>query len=228
MSRYDTAYLELEDNQGVGVFEFNLGLKTSGELDKNYLMGDRGQYITEIFNVSDEIGDIDANTTDRRAGFWVDGGAGNYSERLEFETGLEPVEWGDGSGGTGQSNVTPRDASGQGVKPLARYQVLSLWLARTLTDSRNPARLYFGEWATGKHHPEAGAFNQAMPCAVTNFQPEMPDTSGGESPSTMRGVIELSMVTPFADYNPPDWMADSNVGTFVDQAAEELGVIPDE
>ena len=226
MSRYDTAYLEVEDNQGVGVFEFNLGLKTSGELDKNYLMGSRGQYISEIWDQSDALGEIDA-LAERRAGFWIDGGAGNYSERLEFETGLEDVEWGDGTGGIGIDNVTQRDASGADVKPLTRYQVLSLWLSRTLTDSRNPARLYWGEWATGKHHPNAGAFNQAMPCAVTNFQPEMPDTDG-ESPSTMRGTIELSLLVPFGSYDPPDWMADSNVGTFIDHAAEQLGVIPDE
>jgi hypothetical protein len=226
MSRYDTAYLEVEDNTSTAVFELSLGLRTSGELDKNYLMGSRGQYITEIFNVTDELGEIENDTVDRRAGFWVDGGAGNYSERIEFETGLEAVTWGDGSGGTGPTNVTPRDASGADVKPLTRYHILSLWLARTLTDSRNPARLYFGEWADGTHHPSSGAFNQAMPCAITNYQPELPDVN--ESPTSFQGVIEVSMLTPFASYDPPAWMADSNVGTFIDQAAEQLGVIPDE
>ena len=226
MSRYDTAYLEVEDNTSTAVFELSLGLRTSGELDKNYLMGNRGQYITEIFNVTDELGEIENDTVDRRAGFWVDGGAGNYSERIEFETGLEDVRWGDGGGGTGPSNVTPRDASGADVKPLTRYHILSLWLARTLTDSRNPARLYFGEWADGTHHPSSGAFNQAMPCAITNYQPELPDVN--ESPTSFQGVIEVSMLTPFASYDPPAWMADSNVGTFIDQAAEQLGVIPDE
>jgi hypothetical protein len=226
MSRYDTAYLEVEDNTSTAVFELSLGLRTSGELDKNYLMGSRGQYITEIFNVTDELGEIENDTVDRRAGFWVDGGAGNYSERIEFETGLEAVTWGDGSGGTGPTNVTPRDASGADVKPLTRYHILSLWLARTLTDSRNPARLYFGEWADGTHHPSSGAFNQAMPCAITNYQPELPDVN--ESPTSFQGVIEVSMLTPFASYNPPSWMADSNVGTFVEQAADQLGVIPDE
>jgi hypothetical protein len=225
MSRYDTAYLEVEDNTSTAVFELSLGLRTSGELDKNYLMGSRGQYITEIFNVSDSLGEIENDTVDRRAGFWVDGGAGNYSERIEFETGLEDVEWGDGSGGTGPTNVTPRDASGADVKPLTRYHILSLWLARTLTDSRNPARLYFGEWSDGTHHPEAGAFGQAMPCAVTNFQPELPDVN--ESPTSFQGVIEVSMLTPFASYDPPAWMADSNVGTFVEQAAKQLSGLQD-
>lgn len=226
MSRFDTAFLEVEDSQGVGVFELSIGLQTAGELDKTYLMGPRGQYIKEIFNLTDELGDLKSGTTDRRAGFWVDGGAGNYSERIQFETGLEDVTWGDGSGGTGPANVTPRDASGADVKPLTRYHVMSLWLARTLTDSRNPARLFFGEWADGTHHAEAGAFNQAMPCAVTNFQPELPDTS--EGPSSFSGTIEVSMLTPFADYDPPAWMANSDIGTFVEQATAELGAIPDE
>lgn len=228
MSRFDTAYLEVEDAQSTAVFELNIGLRTSGELDKNYLMGSRGQYITEIFNVSDSLGEIENDTVDRRAGFWVDGGAGNLTERIEFETGLEAVQWGDGSGGTGPSNVTPRDASGADVKPVTRYHVLELWLARTLTDSRNPARLYWGEWTDGSkaEHASAGAFNQPMPCAVINAQPELNDVS--ETSASMQGVIEVSMLTPFAAYDPPSWMADSNVGTFIKQASKQLGVIPDE
>lgn len=226
MSRYDTAFLEVEDSQSTAVFEFSIGLSTQGELDKSYIMGQRGQYITEITNLSDQIGDI-TSVQDRRAGFWVDGGAGNYSERLQFETGLEDVTWGDGSGGDGPSNVTPRDASGADVKALTRYQVLALWLSRTLTDSRNPARLYWGEWATGDYHAEPGAFRQAFPCAVTSFQPELPDPST-EGPTSFSGTIEVSMLTPFADYDAPDWMANSEVGTFIEHAAEELDVIPDE
>lgn len=225
MSRFDTAFLEVEDTTSTAVFELNIGLSTSGELDKSYLMGPRGQYLSEIFNVTDVLGDIES-TQDRRAGFWIDGGAGNYSERIQFETGLEDVTWGDGSGGTGPSNVTPRDASGADVKALSRYHVLSLWLSRTLTDSRNPARLYFGEWADGTHHSESGAFNQAMPCAITNYQPEMPDVS--DSPESFSGMIEVSMLTPFADYSPPSWLEGSNIGTFSAQAAEELDAIPDE
>lgn len=226
MSRYDTAYLELEDNTSTAVFELSLGLRTSGELDKNYLMGSRGQYIQEIWDQSDALGEIDA-LAERRAGFWVDGGAGNYSERIEFEAGTEgeSIQWGDGSGGDGQDNVTPRDASGAGVKPLTRYHIMSLWLARTLTDSRNPARLYFGEWADGTYHSEAGAFGQAFPCAITNFQPEMPDVN--ESPTSFQGVIEVSLLVPFGSYEPPDWMADSNIGTFIDHVGEQLGVIQD-
>lgn len=227
MSRFDTAFLEVEDNQSTAVFEFSIGLQTTGELDKNYLMGSRGQYITEIFNVTDALGEIDA-TAERRAGFWYDGGAGNYSIRLNFEAGNEenPIDWGDGSGGTGEANITPRDASGAGIHPLTRNHILSLWLSRTLTDSRNPARLYYGEWADGTHHPNAGAFNQAFPCAVTNYQPEMPDVS--EPPSSFSGVIELSLLVPFGSYDPPSWMQGSNIGGFVDHVTESLGVFPDE
>lgn len=228
MSRFDTAYLEVEDEQSTATFEFHTGLRTTGDLDKSYLMGSRGQYISEIFNVTDALGEIDA-AAERRAGFWYDGGAGNYSERIEFETGVgDDVQWGDGSGGTGKANVTPRDASGMDVKPLTRYHVLSLWLSRTLTDSRNPARLYFGEWTDGSkpEHTESGAFNQAFPCAVTNYQPELPDV--GESPSSFQGVIEVSLLVPFGSYDPPSWMSDSNIGTFIDHVAESLGVFPDE
>lgn len=220
MSRFDTAYLELEDAQGEGVFELNIGLQTQGELDKSFLMGERGQYVTEIINQLDILGEVDS-TLDRRAGFWIDGGAGNYSETIQFETGLEDVRWGDGVSDPGPNNVTPRDASGANVKPLTRYQVMALWLARSRTDSANPARLYFGEYATGKHHAEAGAFNQAMPVAVVNFQPELaePDNDG---PGQFRGTIGVSLLTPFADYDPPDWLTSSNIGSITDHFAQEL------
>lgn len=229
MSRFDTAYLDVEDDTSTATFEFSIGLNTNGDLDKNYLMGSRGQYIQEIWDQSDALGEIDA-LAERRAGFWIDGGAGNYSETVEFEAGMEAesIQWGDGTGGEGQDNVTPRDASGPGVKPLTRYHVMSLWLSRTLTDSRNPARFYFGEWTDGSKsgHSESGAFNQPFPCAVTNLQPNLPDA--GESTAYFEGTLELSLLVPFGDYEPPSWMADSNVGTFLEHVGEQLGVIPDE
>lgn len=228
MSRFDTAYLEVEDNQGTATFEFHTGLQTTGQLDKNYLMGERGQYIQEIYDQSDSIGEMDSSAQ-RRAGFWLDGGAGNYSETVTFETGLDDVEWGDGTGGTGKDNVTPRDASGPDVKPLTRYHVLSLWLTRTLTDSRNPARFYYGEWTDGNQaeHSEAGAFNQPFPCAVTNWNPDTQDAYDDRSVASMEGTLELSMLVPFGSYDPPSWMADSNVGTFIEHVGEQLGVIQD-
>lgn len=229
MTRFNYAYLDLEDSQGVATFEMQVGFTTQGETEKRFLMGDEGfgQYVTEIFNQLDVLGEVDS-TVDRRAGFYLDGGAGMITESLNFKTGLDDVTWGDGSGGTGEANVTPRDASGPGIKAATRKHIFDLWVARSLTDSRNPARLYFGEWTDGSkaQHSEAGAFNQPMPCAVKRVTTNLPDPNDDDKVS-LEGTIELSMLTPFADYDPPSWLESSNIGTFAEHVATELEEVSD-
>lgn len=223
MTLESRAYLVLQDGANEGVFEFNAQLEISSELDKSFIMAERGQYVREIFNQANIIGDID-NVADRRAGYHIDGGAGSWQETLSFEVHQDNnVSWGDGSGGNGADNVTERDASGTGIPMETRKNVFELWLARTLTDSRNPARLHFGEWTNGRFN-ESGVFNQPLPVAVTNHNLE-PDI---QEPSNLTGSITMQVITLFADIDPPDWLADSNIGTFIQQAAEALGVIPDE
>ena len=219
MSRFDTAYLVLEDTQGTGVFELSIELEPSGQLEKSFLMSSRGQYITAITNILPETGEIDS-IMPRRAGFYVDGGAGDWIQTLSFTAGTEEdsIQWGDGSGGTGEANVTQRDASGAGINPQTRKDILELWLAKTKTDSRNPARLYFGEWTNGDYHSESGVFNQPMPVAVQSFDLSNPP----EESSDMTGSITVAAITPFADYDPPDWLSNSNIGTFIENVADEL------
>lgn len=219
MTRFDTAYLELTDDSGTGVFELNIGLQESGDIEKTFLMGPRGQYITEVFDIVG-LTDVDS-TAQRRAGFVIDGGAGTWQQDINFATGLEDVTWGDGSGGDGPSNVTARDASGADVKPLTRKHVLELWIARSRTDSQSFARLYHGEWATGNYHSEAGAFNQPMPCAITNLQTTMPNPEN-DPPSELTGTVSLMIITPFSDLEVPGVLANSNVGDYAATAANRL------
>jgi len=216
------AYLVLEDNTGEAVFEFNANLEITSELDKSFIMAERGQYVRKIFNETQLIDDVD-NVADRRAGYHIDGGAGSWQETLAFEVHADNnVSWGDGSGGNGASNVTSRDASGTGISMETRKNIFELWLSRTLTDSRNPARLHFGEWTNGRFN-EPGVFNQPLPVAITghNIEPDVTE------PSNLKGTITMQVITLFADTNPPSWLADSTIGSFLEQASEALGVISD-
>lgn len=218
MTLHETAYLRIEGSS-TATFEFEIGLQYSSTLEKSYLMGERGQYLREIVNQSPGTGSFDA---DRRTGYWLDGGAGNWQPQLSFETGLEDVQWGDGSGGTGPSNVTQTDASGPDVKPLSRLQVLQNWIAKSKSDSGGDTRIHVGEWTDGSvGSSSGGAFGQAMPVAIVDTSFSMPQTT--EGPNSLEGTINMSHVSQWGGYGAPGWVDDA-IGAAIDAA----DVIPDE
>lgn len=228
MTRFDTGYLELEDSTGTATFEMRVGLQQSGQMERTYLMGPRGQYVTEIYNQLDITGDVDG-VANRRAGFKIDGGAGEFTKQVNFQVGPEDATWGDGSGGTGQANVTARDASGANVSAVSRQDIFELWATQARTDSDTPARFYFGEWTDGtpSGHSEAGAFNQPFVGSLDRFNTDMPDPDG-DPPSELRGSFEISMVTLFSDITPPSYLESSNLGTYSERAADALEDMSDE
>ena len=225
MTLANYAYLVVEDSTGEAVFEFHADLAHTSDLEKSFIMAERGQYIREVFNQAPVVGDI-GDTQDRRAGFFIDGGAGSWGETIEFAADKgENVRWGDGSGGTGPDNVTAKDATGANVSGITRSNVFELWMARTITDSRNPGRLHFGEWTDGRFpESDAGAMGQPMPVAVMNHNVST-DT---DDPGRLSGSVDVQHISLFADADPPDWLSQSSIGGFVQGAAEALGVIPDE
>jgi len=196
MTLTEKAYLSVtDDSENEAIFEFKNGLETDADLDKQFIMSDRGQYIQEIFTefLGDGAGLSGAN---RRRGYTIDGGAGRWRENLAFKTGLENVQWGDGS------NNDDRDASGADVHPLTRKQVIEDWLARTRTDSLRPGKLYWGEWTDGRFEGTAGAFGRPMYVSVDEYNIQSPRID--DNVNTTDGTMTFSRIALFPDSVPND------------------------
>lgn len=220
MPLYNSAFLEIFDGNGnTGTFEFSIGFEPTSDINKSFLMGDTGQYVREIINQDLLNTGVDAG--ERRTGFWIDGGAGDWEIRFKYKTGLEDIQWGDGSGGTGAANVTKTDASGEGVKPLDRQQIAANWVASTRTDSLIPAHLHWGQYTDGSlGGATAGAFNAPMLVAVKEFTAEK--TTDSEGVNTVSGTVTVSRLAPFPDKAVPDFIED-----YVGKIEDDLGDIPD-
>lgn len=207
MTLLTEAWLEIDDGDGTTAqFQLQVNLEESSEMEKTFIMSGRGQYIKEIFDqiVSDEAIDIKDQP---RAGYTIDGGAGEEVITVTVETGLEDVTWGDGSGGTGPSNVTKTDASGADVKPVVRKQVLEYWIRRTRTDSFGQARLHWGEWTDGTvGGVSAGIYEQPIPVAITGYNTESPDPE--QTQASMKATITMARVALFPTDSIPDWVVD--------------------
>jgi len=195
MTLTEQAYLTVREGENEAVFQLRIDLEETADLNKSFIMSDRGQTIQEVYEQF--LGDDeDLSGKNRRAGFTLDGGAGEWQHTLSFSTGLEDARWGD------DSNDTQKDASGPDVHPLTRKQIMESWLARTRTDSANPARLYWGEYTDGRFEGEAGAFNQPMFVAVNEFNLSSPDVN--QDVNTMDGTITVSRIALFPESVPED------------------------
>lgn len=192
MTLKQTAYLTVtDDSDNEAVFEFNRGLRPTGELQKNFIMSNRGQFIQSVYR--ELIDDEDATSPElegqgRRKGYTIDGGAGVWFQTVEFKTGLEPesIQWGDGSG-------NPKlDATGSDVHPITRKDIIEDWLGRTRTDSLRPAKFYYGEWTDGRFEGTAGAFNEPMYVSVDEYNIQAPDID--QDVNTIEGTLTISRV----------------------------------
>lgn len=221
MTLTNESYLEIEAPEGEATFQLKSNQTFSETVEKSYLVGGRGQYISEVNQLLREPADFSvASATDnRRAGRWLDGGAGQWSGTIAFTTGHEDVTWGDGSGGTGPSNVTETDASGADVKPISRMQVLSYWIANTKSDSFAQTRLHVGEWTDGTvGSSSGGAFGHPLPIAIQSFQAEKQE----DETASFNGTLEYAQVTPFSEFvdGVGEWLTEDVAGAIPD--------IPDE
>lgn len=202
MALTEKAYLELEDGDGIGVFELKHDLEHQSQITKSYIMGERGQYIREIVNETLGL-DVGLDQAERRTGFWLDGGAGNWSGTLTFMAGVEDaaINWGDGTSGR-------RDASAGDVNPLTRMQVLEYWVANTRSDSLGYSRLHVGEWTDGAY-PESGAGKFAMPMPVAITETDF--TNPEDDPNDFQGTVTFAHVAlaPAATGQLASWAEDA-------------------
>jgi hypothetical protein len=238
MTLHEKAYLVVSENAfddtvDDAVFEMQIGKQQTTELNKSYLMGERGQYLREItakLGIEDIIQDT-SDVDNRRTGYWIDGGAGTWQETIEFETGLEDVRWGDGVSATGPANVTETDASGEDVKKRSRADIFTYWISRTITDSANPGLLYVGEWTDGRFEGDSGAFGRPMYIAVNDHN----ISTDVDRPAGLRGTVTVSRIDLFPDVlddgfgtgDIPGWLQ-GGFDDFLTGIGDALGIIPDE
>jgi len=189
MTLTQTAYLTIDDGTSTGVFELNIGLEETAEINKTFILSNRGQYVQEIYEQI--VDNTSVATENRRRGYHIDGGAGEWSHTLVFRTGLEDVTWGDGSADD------TRDASGADVDALTRKQVLEDWIARTRTDSFGQAKLYWGEWADGTYADSAGAFGRPMNIVIREASLSSPEVD--QDVNTFEGNLTVERTSIFPE-----------------------------
>ena len=202
MSLQNRAILEIDGGSDVyegeaAVFEFRDIDSSREEIEPDHLIGGSGQVLSELYDQLSERDPTDLipdrADLDRRAGYYVDGGAGRDSWTLSFEAGLDEADrWGDGSSDVSDpTDVTRTDA--QGSRPSAKRDVLLQWIAQNRVDSSGQARLYVSEWADGTHADEPGAFGEPIPVAILSASAEV------STETTLEGTLEVVRVSVFPD-----------------------------
>lgn len=193
MSLHNKAVLEVQAFNRTGVFEFREHEPTR-ELTKSFLVGGRGQMISELYSQATDLDPTDIlpdADPPRRAGYFVDAGAGRNQFTISATVGVgdEDLQWGDGSSAAGEANQY--DATGE-VNPAAKRDVIFRWLAEARSDSGGQVQLYTGEWSTGEYADTAGVFNQPKPVALLSVRAEKPK----DDPAVVPYTFEFEEVAP--------------------------------
>ena len=174
MPLYDRVVIEIEAFDRIGAFAFRGDLSPNRTLNKDYLVGGRGQVVSELYNQASDIVPSDIlsdEDIDRRAGFFLDAGGGRNQFQLSAEVGAGDgdLPWGDGSSAEGV--VSEYDAAGE-VAPLAKRDVLFRWLSQARSDSGGQVKLYTGEWTDGTYADTAGVYGEPISVALLEARSE--------------------------------------------------------
>jgi len=188
----EKAFLEIDivddtDTKRTCVFEFREDLQITPSPTKNYLIGNRGQYVREAIDIGSDVLGADVPEADNRRGYYIDGGAGLAQLTVEATGGDRDLQWGDGSSDPNDpDDVSMYDATGCG--PRAQLDILEWVITQGKTDSASPARLYYGQWTNGTHASTAGAFDKPRAVAIQ----ELATTDPTDEPSAFTVTIETA------------------------------------
>lgn len=223
MTLTDRVVLEVSAFNRTGVFAFRGDLEPTRELTHDYLVGGRGQVLSELYSQASDIDPTDIlpdADTPRRAGYHVDAGAGvsSFTITATVGTGDGDLPWGDGSSDVGDANAY--DAAGD-VAPKTKRDILFRWLAEGRSDSGGQMQLHTGEWTDGSYSDQAGVYGEPVPVALLNVRAEKkPDDS-----SVVTYTLEFERTAKIPDV--VDSFVDDST-TAAENAVDELGdTIPD-
>jgi hypothetical protein len=222
MALTDRTVLEIDGNYGpyageTGVFVIREDLEDVEETSFQHIAGNRGQYIAEIYDQVTDLSELvdGADQRDRRAGYHLDGGAGEDSWTITGKTGVDDPDeqWGTGeTDPTDPADITQLDATG--CSPVSKRDIIGRWAAQQRIDSSTPARLYRGEWSDGTHADSPGVFGRPIPVVIK----ENRLTKSPDDPS----VAEVSF-TLIRTSDIPDIVEDA-----ADDIVDALGdIVPD-
>ena len=219
MPLHNKAILEVSAFDRTGAFGFRGELAPNREVTRTFLVGGRGQVVSELysqasdFDPTDTLPDADL---ERRAGFHLDAGAGKNVFQYSADVGVgdEDLPWGDGSGG--DNTVSEYDASGD-VPPLAKRDVLLRWLSQARSDSGGQMLLHTGEWCDGTYASEAGVFGEPVPVALRSVRTE----KASDEPSAVTYTFEFERTSLVPD------AVDAAVEDLSDAAASAVTAVGD-
>ena len=182
--------IDLVDDSGTErtcVFEIYEDLEITPSTTKQYLLGNRGQYVREAFEISSGALGVDLPSAGNRRGYHVDGGAGIVTLTVSAKGGDRDVRWGDGSSNASDpSSITKYDA--EGCDPGDQRDVLDWVVSQSKTDSASPARLYYGQWSDGTHASAAGAYDNPRIIAISELSAPNPPDDTSAFDITLEGI----------------------------------------
>ena len=187
--------IDLQDGSGdtrTGEFHIREDLNASGEVTKQFLISNPGQYIREAADVLPQ--DITDEEAESRRGYTIDSGGGTYAERIDAKAGDRDAQWGDGSSDPDDpADITKYDATGCDTQ--AQKQIFQWYISQAKTDSLGKARLHIGEWTDGSHS-DAGVFGKPLVIAIreANISRDPDDP----------GTLELSLECVWTAVLPED------------------------